>query len=289
VKITNHHGIPSPFVTYNRQNEHTKGGAGWSVTGLMDSAQVVRLTALHAPKLSEDAADGILALLGTAVHNVLEVASDPLDIVEERFHAELDGETFSGQCDRMVPLADDCWRLEDWKVTSSNTLKFNPLGKDDWHKQINCYGWLARRNGYNVTEGSIGVVVRDWGKSKARFDQSYPQQAIMMVDIPLWNDAIVEAYLRGRIAAHTAETVQPCTPEERWQGDTVYAIHKRQAGGGLSKRAVNGGLHGTFQEAEDFMFNNAIQGEIQTRVGMPNRCADWCAVSDFCKQYQDEQ
>jgi hypothetical protein len=289
MKYTNNHDLPSPFVRYDRMDPHSTGGAAWSVTGLMDSAQVVRLTREHEHEMTEDAADGILSLLGTAVHGVLEKAADPFDMIEERFHAELDGETFSGQCDRMVLLDGGVYRLEDYKVTSSSTLKFNPEGKDDWHKQVNIYAWLARKNGYDVTEGEILVVVRDWRKSAAAYDRTYPQQPIIRVKIPMWDDDEVEEYLKERIAAHTAEVVAPCTKEERWMGDTVYAVHKLQAGGALSKRAVNGGLHDTMEAAEEFMFAGGILGQVEVRLGHPNRCADWCAASPWCKQFQDEQ
>ena len=108
----------------------------------------------------------------------------------------------------------------------------------------------------------MGLIIRDWKKSAAQYDASYPQQAIVVVPIPLWDDERVEQYLLGRIAAHTAEVVAPCTPKERWQGDTVYAVHKTVAG--------------------------AIMGEVQVRPGHPNRCLDWCAAAPWCKQFQDE-
>jgi hypothetical protein len=288
MRLTNKHDLPTPFVNFSRKHEHDGEGADFTVSGLLDAPQITRLKATHAEKLTHDVGENIMSLIGTAIHNVLEQGADPGDMIEERFHAVVDGVSISGQADRMVPKDGGKYLLQDWKSTSGTTLQYSPDGKPEWEQQVNLYVWLAGQNGFEVDETEIVVILRDWKKSAAKYNKSFPQRPVVVLPVKLWDNDVTEQFIRDRIEQHTATQAAPCTPEERWMGADVYAVRKYVAGGGLSKRAVPRGLHKSSYDAEEFMLDNGIHGEVEVRPGVAVRCKDWCEVAPFCKQYQDE-
>jgi hypothetical protein len=289
LKITNKNNLPSIFENYSQRNAYDSGGADFTPSSLAESAMITHLSKVHADKLTHDVSDDIMSILGNAIHSILEKGAEEGDLIEHRMFSEFEGYTISGCADRMYKDGDD-WKIQDWKSTSSSTIMHNPTGKHEWVAQQSIYAWLAFKNGMNVTDVEVVCIVRDWIKSQAAYKRAsgYPEAAVVVIPLTLWSHEETESYMRERIAALTAKEPADCTPSERWQGDTVYAVHKYVAGGALSKRAVPKGLHSSSYDAEAFVLDNAILGEVQVRPGKPNRCADWCGVSDFCTQYQNE-
>ena len=130
--LTHKQNLPVEFVRYEEANAHSSGEADISVTKLIDSAQIARLQSEH--EVDEDISEGIMRLLGTAVHNVLEVGCEGMEnvISEERFFREHDGYIISGQCDKLTLKPSGKYKLTDYKVTSAQSVMYNPKGKDDW-------------------------------------------------------------------------------------------------------------------------------------------------------------
>ena len=117
-------------------------------------------------------------------------------------------------------------------------------------------------------------------------DPKFPKRAIVPIQVGLWSDEDVVYYLKERISVHTQVTPPPCTDEERWMTDDVYAVHKT-VGDGISKRAVSGGLHKSSYDAESFIMEKQLLAQVVKRPGKPVRCQDWCNVSEWCEQYRN--
>jgi hypothetical protein len=84
----------------------------------------------------------------------------------------------------------------------------------------------------------------------------------------------------ARMAQDFGEELQPCSDEERWMTETVYATKKDGR-----KSAIR--LFKTIEEATELAEKE--KGYVETRKGEPKRCTgDFCGVSKWCSQYQGE-
>ncbi len=304
MKFTNRYNLPDPFVRFEADNQHEIGDSDISVTTLIDSAQIARLKKEHDHEITEDVSDQIIRLLGTAVHNVLESTAcgdpysphyNPYELVEQRYTVEIDGIKVSGQCDRLEKIGKGGifgpelgWELQDYKVTSGATLVANPNGKADWDNQVNMYSFLARENGIDVQRAVIWAIIRDWKESSVMRSHSFPKRSMVPVKVDLWPHEDVREYIRRRLGDHGAIVPPLCTKEERWLGDSKFAVMNYVAAGGLSRRAKR--VLDSSYEANEYMIENNINGEVVERPGRPVRCENskWCQVGRWCKQYQDE-
>ena len=91
-KITNIHNLPAAIVAAVQNDPYT-GGGDISTTKLIDSPQVRVLGAAHKDAISVDVSERVWALLGQAVHTILERAGlrEAGMVVEERLYAEVNG------------------------------------------------------------------------------------------------------------------------------------------------------------------------------------------------------
>lgn len=289
--ITNVHNLPVAFERFNELNAHTKEGADFSVTGLIDAPQIIRLKEEHDHEITEDIADQVMSILGTAIHNILELNAGPDDITERRFHTSVLGKTVSGQCDlmrQMVPGdVTSGWKLEDYKTTRGASLIHNPDGQESWDKQVNTYAYLATENGFRIEEANIIVVVRDWTASLVRRDRRFPKQPVVTLPVKLWPYNEQKQFLEQCMRDHIAEDVRECTKKERWQGNTIYAVMEYAKAGGLKARATKGGLFESETDAEMFIMEKNLTAEVVRREAQPTRCTgNYCSVSQFCEQYK---
>jgi len=297
VKVTNHHSIPSVFENFRKVEAYDSGGADFTPSSLAQPAMITHLSSVFENKLTEDVSDQIMSILGTAIHSILEKGCEPGDLVEQRYFSEIVGEdektySISGCVDRIFMngmMSDDdtpLFTMQDYKSTSASTLIHNPQGKSDWVAQLSVYNWLCHYNGIEVAQAEVVAIVRDFVKSQARYKKEYPKAAVVVIPIKVWSLENTERYIRLRIAALTAKIPAPCTKDERWQSDPKYAVHKYVRGGSLAKRATK--IFDSSYDAEAFILDEAILGEVQERPGKPNRCESWCPVSGWCEQYTKE-
>jgi len=104
----------------------------------------------------------------------------------------------------------------------------------------------------------------------------------------LWSMEEREAFIKERIHLHsealfatdTNEDLPPCTPEECWEKPTTYAVKKE---GGVRAKSV----HTTKEEAESALESTGKGYFLEVRAGERTRCAKFCQVSPWCKQYKD--
>jgi hypothetical protein len=289
VQLTNRLALPAPLVNALKRQRYSRGASRASITQLIDSPRIDVLRKYNDGRLEVDASDRLWALLGTALHAVLESGGDEEYLPEERLFASIEGWTISGGIDlqHLRPGPPPTVGLQDYKVTSVwSVLNTKPA----WVHQLNSYAWLVREaKGWTVEDLAIVAILRDWQRTEARRRHDYPQAPIQIIPVPLWSPEDAEAYIRGRVRAHQdadrrgqwGETLPLCTPEERWAKPTSYAVMRpgrKSALRVLPELAM----------AEAFAAANPGTSIIH-RPGTAVRCAgNYCGVRQWCDQYQEE-
>lgn len=272
MKLTNRLNLPQPLVDAVANDSYNRGQAHISVTGLLRPPRVAALEEAHADELEEDASDRIWSLVGQVIHGVLERA-DQTGVTERRFSIEVEGWTVSGQADRFLRGL-----LQDYKFVTAYKFK-NGGVPEEFEQQLNCYAELHRRNGHDVKRLEIVAILRDWSKMEARRDPAYPQQQVIIRQVPLWTQAKAQAFIRSRVILHQQARVRlpECSPDERWAKPDVYAVMKRGR-----KTAVR--LYESREAAESHVGSDGSLF-IVFRPGVSVRCENYCSVSSFCSQY----
>jgi hypothetical protein len=284
LKITNKFGLPQTIVNALERPTYSKGAAHLSATELLNSAQIAVLRKQHLEEIEVDASDMVWSLFGSAVHHILEQGGDENHLVEERIHAELDGWNISGAIDLQI-IQKNGVEINDYKTVGVYGVMNE---KKEWEEQLNVYAWLVEKvKKTPVTALKIVAIIRDWNRRDSNTRAGYPAAPVAILDIPLWSFERREEYVRERIHSHsealfaveTGADIPPCTPEECWEKPTTYAVKKD---GGVRAKIV------CFSEEEaNVQLEKAGKGYfIETRLGERTRCANYCQVSQWCKQYQ---
>jgi hypothetical protein len=272
--ITNRYNLPAPLVAAVTFPWYQKVGH-ISATALLKSPRQRWLEMRHQADIVEDASDRIWALLGQAVHSVLDKSSSANHLTEERLRAVVNGWTITGQAD----LLDAEMVLTDYKVTSvwSFILDEHP----DWEAQLNVYAWLFAQAGFTVQKARIVGILRDWQAGKAGQDK-YPEVPVAVKWVELWDADWQRQFITGRVVLHqTTENIAddllpPCTPEERWEKPTTYAVMK--AGRKSAVRVFE-------SRAEALTYVGGAPLGIVERPGSSMRCERYCNAAPFCNQW----
>lgn len=273
--VTNVHKLPQSIVAAVTNDPYV-GGGDISVTKLIDSPRVRVLTALNRDRIVVDVSERVWSLLGQAVHTILERAGlrEEGMTVEQRLFANVNGWVLSGQFDVMHL---ESGKISDYKVTT--VWKKN--GSDSWTRQLNVLRWLAHQNGQEINSLEIVAIFRDWRKTEAQRNPEYPQAAIQVIPVPVWDLDEVDTYVRERVQIHqmASDGVDfDCTDDERWYSGDSYALMKQ---GG--KRAVK-------VKEEPFTDAEIPEGHyVQKRPGEYKRCLHYCDVALFCQQWAETQ
>ena len=274
-------------MNYANRNTYSRGNANISVTQLIGSPRVRMMTQKHQEEIVEDVSDRLWAIIGSALHEVVEKGSDDEHQAEERLFVEVDGWRISGGIDlQSMNLDEDGTRtcaISDYKLTSTFNV-MNP--KPDWERQLNCYAHLVRKvKGFEIKRLSINAIMRDWMRARSKTDQNYPQAAMQVIDIPLWSPEAAEQYFNERVKIHKdAEALMDwgdtpeCTPEERWYSPGQLAVMKDGR-----KRALKLFEPEQKEEAEEYAKEN--KATVVERPGQNKKCEDFCAVSEWCSQW----
>lgn len=277
MKLTNRANLPQAIVDAVRNDGYDRGDADISVTGLLRPPRLSALEEKHKDELTEDASDRIWSLLGQSVHTILERASRE-GIAERRLTVEVEGWRVSGAMDCYYP---EKGLLQDYKTVTAYKFK-DGQAPMEYQQQCNLYAALLRRNGDTVTRLEIVGILRDWSKMEARRDPSYPQAQVVVIPVPVWPAEQAEAFLRERVILHKQArlSLPECTPEERWQKPTFYAVMKPG-----QKRSLRN--YTSRAEAEEHAAR--VGAQVVERPGESVRCSAYCPVSQFCSQYLSEQ
>ena len=270
MNYTNELDLPQPFVEAVK-SKHMLGGTCEAV-----------LKRRHQSDVTEDVSSMLWAILGTAVHKVLESAqSGPEQHQEQWLCVKVGDYELSGIFD----LYDDATgTVTDWKVTSVYTVLFGDFEK--WRKQTLAYCWMLRQKGHGAHRGQIVAMLRDHNMRKAKIERDYPPHPVFTIE---W-DFTEEDFkaIESDIFAWFGEVwhqeitddneLVPCIPEQRWHKPDKWAVMKDGR-----KRAVR-----VFEDEEQAVsllnqLKESDQGHhIEFRQGEDTRCQSYCSVAQFC-------
>lgn len=297
MKITNNKNLPAPLVRAIEKvtSKYDSGKSDITATGIIEPARIGALKAQYRDSLVEDASDLLYAVQGTSVHTLLEAAAKELEaegyIAEKRYFIDVAGWSVSAQIDLFhIPTS----VLQDYKITSVYAVKDGV--KEDYAKQLNIQAECLRQNGFLVKSLQIVAILRDWSKGERDREQAaakaagfssckYPENQVVVLDVPIIPREEVLAYLAERVVIHQEArqgTLPLCTDEERWARPSKYAV--REPG---KKRATR--LFDTKEAAELFLTDLGKSGKIELRPGENIRCSSYCPVSKFCSQWKNLQ
>lgn len=287
MKLTNKYGLPGALVAFAKRNTYNAGKSDITVTSLIDSPRVKGLQKSHADSLEEDVSDVVWRLTGTAIHHILEQYEVAEHIPEERLFVHMAGWDVSGQIDSQV-IEPDGVTIWDYKFTSAYAVMAN---KQDWHNQLNMYAFLARKaKGVHVKALKICAFIRDWSQYKTSTD-GYPPASVSVLDIPVWDADVAEAYVNERLSIHAEAdatmtlggTLARCSDAEQWRGPPSYAVMREKNLAGRAWRVFD-----KEAEATEFCLNNK-GGVVQLRPSESVRCkGNYCKVAAFCDQWKSE-
>lgn len=277
--LTNNHKLPVPLFNALTYKGNTPKLKRISATDLIDSPLRRILKIKYFDNISVDASENLWALLGTAIHRVIE-RSGSKETSELKKEIEYNGAT-------LVTMGDyyENQELIDWKVTSVWSFV---LGiKEEWTKQLNVIRFIYNKVGLEVNKLMVYAILRDWQRGKC-YEKDYPQIPFQGVNIPLMKN--IDQYINERVSLHLAAEksianvgdIPQCTEKERWSRPTIYALMKDDM-----KRAVR--VFNNFEEATVFSVkynddgkNKGKKTRIETRPGEDTKCLYFCTVSKFC-------
>jgi len=282
MRVTNNWDVPAPLVTLASREFYSKGSSQYSVTELLSPPRVRRLREQFQDQLEQDVTDMMWQMLGSALHVVMERGVMPGWISEERLFADVNGVTISGQIDLQEETPDGVV-LYDYKFTSAWAVMNEKI---EWEEQLNLYGWLVQMVRQKQVAGlKICALIRDWSRHEVG-KEGYPPKQIHLIDIPLWDYETATKFVRERLDLHRESKVSAdwghnlpeCTPQERWQSETTYAV--RREGRKTAIRVLK-----DLTEAQQLAEKE--KGYVETRLGEPKRCTgNYCGVNEWCSQYR---
>jgi len=274
--ITNNYNLPANLVRAVEYDAHRK--ADYSCSELIKAPRIVHLEKRHDDEIRDDASERVWLLLGRSVHYILEKSATKSQLEESYIEIPV--------CDRMISGTSDLYedkKVSDYKVTSAWSLIYGDRIKN-WENQLNVYAYMFRTIGLEVEELQIVAILRDWIKSKAENDQNYPQKPVIPFSVPLWYQNVQEEYIKSRVAnlityEDASDKALPhCTPEDRWEKPTRYAVMKEGR-----KSALR--VFDTEDDAVNFIEPNSKQ-YLEVRQGESTRCERFCLVRQWCNQYK---
>jgi hypothetical protein len=284
MNYTNELNLPQPLVDAVRSN-HSYKEHRYSVTEVLGGTCEAILKRRHDREITEDVSQRIWALFGTAVHEVLRKAKGTETQLQENWISVKIDET-DYELSGIFDLYDDSTgTVTDYKT--AGTIKWLKHEFDDYRQQVLAYCWMLRKLGFNAKNGEIVMLLRDWSKSKARFDKDYPKHQVQKVSwsfeeadfaeierhITAWFEAV--AHQEGL----ADDELEPCSQEQRWHKDDKWAVTKNGV-----KRATR--VLDSEESAETLMAElEAKTGKghhVEFRQGEDVKCEMYCSVSEFC-------
>lgn len=277
MNITNKFNLPNPIVKALTSDRYEKEG-DYSATQIIGPPRISELRNRHDDEIEIDASDNVWMLLGHAIHEVIGRIDEEDYIKEKSFVIKVGDKTVSGRPD-LYSISNLI--LDDFKATS--VWSFTHGVKTEWVAQVNIYAHMLRKFGHEVREARIIAILRDWMVTKVH-DHGYPQCPIHCINVPLWPDETVAQYIEKRVLIHQIagnqddENLPECTPEERWEKPTRWAVIKKG-----KKRAVNGGVFENSSDANAFWNEKGVGShDLVERPGESTRCKSYCNVAPFC-------
>lgn len=278
MKLTNKNNLPSAFVNIASEERSYKD-KHYSVTTILKPTRMILLEKRYNDEIEQDVSDMIWAVWGTAVHYVLEKA-DEYNLTEKRFKQEImEGYYLTGQVDLYNK---DTYTIEDYKTAS--VWKVINQDFDDWYKQGMMYAWLMVKNGYHVERVKFHALLKDWSPGKAKFDSTYPEQAIYTYEfeVDTHNLQLIYMFIEDKFQDIIGneqvkdDDLPLCTDKERWATPTQWAVMKNGR-----KSAIK------LYDNEDEAKADSRGDYVEKRQGENKRCENYCLVKEKCKFWRE--
>lgn len=277
MKYTNKLGLPESIYQAIVNDDYDSGNSFLTATQLNKPVQMVKLEKQYEDQIVEDISDNIYALMGKAIHYILEKAESVM-IVEERLYAVVMGKQISCQLDRLALITKDggfTGKVQDYKFAS--IWQYIYSNNQEYEEQLNVIAYILGRNGYKVSDLEVIMIFRDWQKRKAQYDKNYPQQQVAVIPIKVWTYAEQENFIHNKIVQHESGKFE-CSDKERWNDGDKFAVMKKG-----KKKALR--VFDNYEDAADMITMG--KGEIiETRKGENKRCDNYCRVAFVCSQYK---
>lgn len=289
MRITNDLNLPEPFVDAAR-GEHAYTPRRYSATDVIGGIRKAILQRRHDDEISVDASEQVWAIFGTAVHTILERASEgESQIKENKIVVTMpNGYELSGIFD----LYDAETRtVTDYKTASVWKVNFGDF--DEWRAQLNIYAYLLRAIGFDVDRVQVVALLKDHSKTKAMTGE-HPPLPVFVKEWP-FRDADytdTDAFLRRRFeeiaaAEELADDDLPlCTEKERWSRGESYAVMKK--GSKKAKKLFRTSVYKEDAEWRAYDYASAMGAgyTVEHRPGVDARCDGYCSAAPFCSHYR---
>lgn len=281
--LTNKMNLPQPFVDAATSHHEYKPNR-YSVTEVLGGTCEAVLKRRHAGESTEDVSDRLWAVLGSAVHKVLEMSqSAPEQHQEQWLCVKVGDYELSGIFD----LYDESTgTVTDWKVTSVYTVLFGDF--DKWRKQTLAYCWMLRQKGHDAHKGQIVAMLRDHQQRKAKTEKDYPPHPVFTIewdfteeDFEQIEDDIVYWFARVINQEKTPDDkLLPCSPDQRWHRPDKWAVMEKGR-----KKALR--VLDSEDAAREWAIGKGIDPTdthyyLEYREGEDTRCQSYCSVAQFC-------
>lgn len=295
IKITNDSGMPELFYIAIK-NIVLRDYPGYipksfaSVTRLLKPSYIIALENYVAEKGYEilvEASEYIWMIFGIATHYILEKAVEKNKNVftEENIWTDVMGERITGRPDYYDIKTGV---IHDLKTTSVYKV-INNRGRDEWENQLNVYSYLFRKHNVPVNGLNVIALMKDWSKTHI-YESGYPKYAVKNIKINnLWTEKEQHDFIATKIhdiknAIFGFEKHPGCSPSERWEKPTVYAVmHENK------KKAVRVKGMDTPEIAQAFIDGHKDKKKlyIQERPGERTRCKYYCIVNEYCPYWKE--
>ena len=279
MQLTNRLNLPAPILRAIHNDKYDRGDSDITVTELIGPAQIRHLKKKHAAELTEDAADRVWSMLGSAMHSVLEdiAKGDPNLVAEKRLYVDMGVDETSVMLGGQFDIYDrELHELTDYKVTSV----WNALGKQEWEEQLNVLAFLLAINNYGKPRSlRVIAILRDWQKRMANTGE-YPRCQVVNIEVKQWPDGAASEYIIKRLREHLQDPPPPCTDEERWTEPASFAVMKKN-----TKKAIR-----VFKSKEEALewAGDRMEYSVFDRPAQYRRCEAYCPVALHCPQWAAE-
>lgn len=307
MKITNNPGLSQCWVDACQRQEGSHEHKGlMSMTELLLPPQIYQLRKRHDNELTQDVSGMIWSLFGSAVHYILQQASRPGTMTEQRFNAKVLDEDISFCPDRVEPLSLDemipyyqngqfkagtqLWRLKDFKITKVySVISFMKQPKFEWHWQVNGYAWALTQIGYPVVEACVEAAMKDYSRiERLKNPREYPEYEVVSLPVRLERPEVVQEFLESKVRGHLCawdledEDLPACSIEERWGKPDLWAVKKIG-----SDKALPRSTFDSPSEANRCLEarKDKAECEVEYRKSISRRCEEYCACKSVCMQY----
>ena len=287
--LTNNLGLPRPFVDA-ATTSHAYTPNRYSVTDVLGGTCEAILKREHQGEGDEDVSDRVWAILGTAVHKVLQDANaTDTQLQENWISVPIDGTPY--QLSGIFDLYDDATgTVTDYKTCSVWKVLVGDF--DDWRMQTLLYCWMLRRLGFEARSGEVVAIMRDHNMRKARTEKGYPKHPVMRVAWEFTEDDLRRAedhllrwfdmltWQLGNHRQYGDADLMPCEPRQRWHKPDKWAVmekgHKKALRVLDSEDAAKEWAKAKGIDLTDSRYR------VEFREGEDTRCQSYCSVSRFC-------